>query len=65
MGLIDFEVCHPCCVYKLMSGYAVKNTTLVCIIRCYILIMKLHVSAGRGHHQVFPQNKLRLYYVIL
>ena len=29
---IDFEMCHPNCVYKLISWYAVKNTTMYMLI---------------------------------
>jgi hypothetical protein len=30
--LFNFEVFHPRCVYKLISGFAVKNTTMFVLI---------------------------------
>jgi len=37
MSNFDFEVCQPRCVYKLVGGYAVKNTTL-CVLLDVIFI---------------------------
>jgi hypothetical protein len=41
----------------LVNGYAVIKHNSVSF-RCYILIIKLHVSAGSGHHQVFSNTYL-------
>jgi hypothetical protein len=43
----------------LMRGSVVNNTT--CLERCCILIMKLHISAYNGHHQVSTVIKKSLY----
>ena len=42
----------PLCVYELISGYVVNNTTVYAELDVIFLDKKLHVSAGSGHHQV-------------
>ena len=60
----NFQVCHPHCVYKLVNVYAVIKHKSLSFFTCYILIIKLRVSAGSGYHQVFSKTNLRLCYII-
>ena len=50
----------PLCLYELISGCAVGNTTVYVYLDVVFLDKKLHVSAGSGNHQVLLFDSLKI-----